>query len=370
MILSALAISPAVTQPIQTFGTLADGTQVERITLTNRNGLEAQILTRGAALHAMRVPDRDGVFADVVLDHPAVEGVQGRPQYFGATIGRVANRIARCRFTLDGRTYTLPDNDGGNSLHGGAEGFDQAVWQITDRDHQQVTMRHVSPHGDQGYPGTLAVTATYVLDDQDQLSLEYRATTDRTTLVNLTHHVYWNLAGEGSGTAMEHELMIAADRYTPIDHARIPTGELRPVAGTAFDFLQSRPISRHLHDTADEQLARGSGYDHNWVVGMDAVREPRVVARACERDSGRILTLSSTQPGLQFYSTNFFDGTTHGKSGRPYRRGDGFALEPQHFPDAPHHDGFPSIQLQPGEEYRSVIVYRFSRDDGGMQDAC
>lgn len=368
MTLTANAIDPAGTSLRERFGTLADGSAVERITLANRNGLRAQVLTRGAALHAMSVPDRAGIFADIVLDHPDLEGMLAKPQYFGATVGRVANRIAGCAFTLDGRRYALPDNDHGNSLHGGAVGFDQANWEITASDGQRVALRHVSPDGDQGYPGTLTATATYALDDDDRLTIEYRAVTDRPTLVNLTHHACWNLAGEGSGSAMDHELMIAADRYTPIDGSRIPTGEIRAVAGSAFDFLVAKPISRDLRDDREPQLVHGAGYDHNWVVGMQPSPEPRLVASVLDRKSGRMLSLSSTQPGVQFYSTNFFDGSTIGKSGRRYRRGDGFALEPQGFPDAPNHHGFPSLRLEPGEEYLSRIVYRFSVHEGSIAD--
>lgn len=357
-------VSSPVTQAPRLFGTLPDGSRVEAITLGNRNGLEACILTRGAALHAMRVPDRDGRFADVVLDHPDLEAMLARPQYFGATIGRVANRIARSRFTLEGREHVVTENEGGNSLHGGEVGFDRAIWTIAAYDRQQATLCHVSPDGDQGYPGTLTVTAIYTLDDDDRLSIEYRATTDHPTLVNLTHHAYWNLAGEGAGSAMQHEMMIAADHYTPIDDRRIPTGEIRSVAGTAFDFRQAKPIGKDLHPPVEPQIVQGTGYDHNWVVGMQASLEPRQVARVVEPVSGRVLTLRATQPGLQFYSTNFFDGSIIGKSGRPYHRGDGFALEPQGFPDAPHHEGFPSIRLAPGEAYRSRMVWRFSTDTG------
>lgn len=346
---------------LRRFGRLPDGALVDLVTLTSSSGLQAQVLTLGAALHSMRLPDRDGKYADVVLDHPDLQSMLARPRYFGATIGRCANRIAHSRFMLEGREHALPANDGMHSLHGGAVGFDKALWRIVEAGANRVALAHVSPDGDQGYPGTLAATAIYTLDE-DQLSIEYLATTDRPTLANLTHHAYWNLAGEGSGSAMGHELRIVADGYTPIDAQRIPTGEIRPVAGTAFDFRTSRPIARDMAGHTDPQLVHGDGYDHNWVVDPGNSGELRLVAQARDPGSGRALTLMSTQPGLQFYSGNFLDGSIIGKSGRPYRKGDAFALEPQHFPDAPNQPAFPSVRLLPGQTYRSLMVYRFSVD--------
>jgi aldose 1-epimerase len=358
----AASLDSTDTANLRLFGRLPGGEPVEIVTLTNGRGLQAQVLNLGAALHSMTVPDRDGKFADVVLDHPDLRAMLARPQYFGATIGRFANRIAHSRFTLEGRQHALPANDGAHSLHGGIAGFDKALWRIVAASANRVALTHVSPDGDQGYPGTLTATAIYTLDDQDQLSIEYLAASDKPTLVNLTHHAYWNLAGEGSGSAMEHELRIAAESYTPIDAQRIPTGEIRPVAGTAFDFRTPKPIARDIGDRKDPQLAHGAGYDHNWVTDPENSRGLRLVAQVCERNSGRVLTLSSTQPGLQFYSANFLDGSIVGKSGRTYGKGDAFALEPQHFPDTPNQPGFPSAWLAPGETYRSRMVYRFSVD--------
>ena len=362
MISASAPIASTITQRRGCFGTLPGGEPVEMVSLSNRRGLQAQVLNLGAALHAMSVPDRQGIFADVVLDHPNLQAMLAKPQYFGTTIGRFANRIAHSRFTLADRRYQLPANDGAHSLHGGFAGFDKALWKILEHSASHVALSHVSADGDQGYPGTLNATAVYTLDDEDQLTIEYRAVTDRATLVNLTNHAYWNLAGEGSGSAMEHELRIAADRYTPIDAQRIPTGEIRPVGGTAFDFRAAKPIARNLFDRQDPQLLHGEGYDHNWVIDLEDSGQLRLVAQAYERTSGRMLTMLSTQPGLQFYSGNFLDGSILGKSGRPYGKGDGFALEPQHFPDTPHQPAFPSAWLAPGHTYRSQTVYRFTVD--------
>jgi aldose 1-epimerase len=347
-------------------GTQRNVAAIERVTLANRNGLQAEVLNRGAALHAMRVPDRAGVFADVVLGPAAPGSMADDRHYFGSTVGRVANRIAGGKFELDGRLYAVSGNEAGNSLHGGAVGFDQASWEITSSDLRHASLRHVSPDGDQGYPGNLTATATYRLDDDDRLWIEYRAVADRPTLVNLTSHIYWNLAGEGSGSAMDQQLVIAADHYLPVDRFRIPTGETRSVTASAFDFSKAKPISLHLGDEAEPQLVHGGGYDHTWVVAREPSRQFRSVARVVEKTTGRTLTLGSTQLGLHFYSGNGLDGSTIGKSGRAYRRGDGFALEPQHFPDAPNHPAFPPIRLEPGQEYRSLIAYRFSVQDESM----
>jgi aldose 1-epimerase len=359
---AAASIDSTDTRNRRPFGRLPGGGLVEIVTLTSGGGLQAQVLNLGAALHSMTVPDRDGNFADVVLDHPDLRAMLARPQYFGATIGRFANRIANSSFSLEGRAYVLSANDGAHSLHGGVDGFDKALWRIVASSANQVTLTHVSPDGDQGYPGTLTATAIYTLDDDDQLSIEYLASTDRPTLVNLTHHAYWNLAGEGSGSAMEHELRIAADSYTPIDAQRIPTGEIRPVAGTAFDFRIPKSIAMDMIGHKDPQLAHGDGYDHNWATDPGNSRELGMVAQVRDPHSGRVLTLMSTQPGLQFYSGNFLDGSIIGKSGRPYCKGDAFALEPQHYPDTPNQPAFPPARLAPGEVYRSLMAYRFSTD--------
>lgn len=346
------------------FGTLPDGRKVELVTLTNAHGLNAQVTNLGAALQSLKTPDRQGRFADIVLGYPSIEGSLKNPQYFGVTVGRFANRIAKGRFTLDGKAYQVPVNDGPNSLHGGKQGFDKVLWSIvgTTKSPASVTLRYVSPDGDQGYPGTLTTTATYTLDDKNQLRIDYRASTDRPTIVNLSNHTYWNLAGEGSGSVMGQRLTIAADAYTPVDPTQIPTGEIRPVAGTDFDFRHAKAIGRDIRDGKEPQLLGGRGYDHNWVVSRTAVASPRMVARVEDPASGRVLTLLSAQPGLQFYSGNFLDGTVVGKSGHIYRQGDAFVLEPQSFPDTPNQPAFGSARLAPGSEYHNLIIYQLSTE--------
>ena len=349
----------------ESFGTMPDGRAVEAVVLTNAHGLSARVIAYGASLQSLRVPDRDGHFADIVLGYPSLKGYLEKPQYFGATVGRYANRIAKGRFVLDGHTYQVPVNDGPNSLHGGTRGFDKVLWTISAVSHDagkaSVTLTYVSPDGDMGYPGKLSVTAQYTLDDKNQLSIRYGATTDRPTIVNLSNHTYWNLAGEGSGSVMDQRLTIAADAFLPIDATSIPTGQLRKVDGTPFDFRHPKPIGRDIR-TDDPQLLNGRGYDHNWVISRTPAPAPRMVARVEDPHSGRVLTLSSDQPGLQFYSGNFLDGTTVGTGGHVYRQGDAFVLEPQLYPDTPNQPAFGSARLDPGHEYRNVIVYRFSTE--------
>ncbi|QPQ54349.1 galactose mutarotase [Allosphingosinicella flava] len=346
------------------FGKLPDGRVVEAVTLTNGNGVEVRIITFGAAIQSVIVPDRDGGKADVALGYPTLDGYLAGSEYFGATVGRVANRIAQGRFTLDGKPFLLPVNNGPNSLHGGTTGFDKALWTIisvTRGARQSVTLRHVSPDGDQGYPGTLTVTATYSLDENNVLAVDYGATTDRTTIVNLSNHAYWNLAGEGSADgAMGHLLTIPADHYLPTDATAIPTGEFRLVGGTAFDFRKPIAVGARVRDASDEQIRFGRGYDHNWVVDRHIAAAPRLLARVEEPKSGRVLEVLSTQPGLQFYSGNFLDGTIVGKGGKLYRQGDAIALEPQMFPDTPNRPEFGSVRLEPGQTYRNLILFRFS----------
>lgn len=346
------------------FGEMADGRPVEAITLTNANGVEGTILAYGATLQRLRAPDREGVFADVALGHATLAEYVGHPQFIGSTVGRVANRIAGGRFTFDGKAYQVPVNNGPNSLHGGDVGFDKVVWnvlEVGDDAEPSVTLRHVSPDGEMGYPGTLTVTATYRLDATNTLAVDYVATTDRSTLVNLSNHAYWNLAGEGSAAgAMGHKLAIAAEEYLPTDGTSIPTGEFRRVEETAFDFRQPTLVGERVRDGADEQIAIGRGYDHNWVVSRAPSAEPRLIARVEDPASGRVMEVLSNQPGVQFYSGNFLDGTTRGKSGQLYRMGDAVVLEPQMFPDTPNRPEFGSIRLEPGETYRNLIRFRFS----------
>jgi aldose 1-epimerase len=346
------------------FGTFGDGQTVEAITLTNKHGVTVRLIALGASVQSLTVPDRNGKPADVVLGYSHLADYLDKPQYFGSTVGRFANRIAKGRFVLDGKSYQLATNNGPNSLHGGLRGFDKVLWkvdQVSRGVSAGVTFSYVSPDGDEGYPGTLTVAATYQLNEDNEISIEYRATADKPTLVNITNHSYFNLAGEGSADGvMRHLLTIPAAQYTPVDSTLIPTGEFRPVAGTPFDFRHAKAIGRDIRGGLDEQILYGKGYDHNWVISREAVQAPRLVARVEEPESGRILEVLSNQPGIQFYSGNFLDGTVVGKSGRTYRQGDAFVLEPQLFPDTPNRPAFGSARLQPGLTYVNRIIYRFS----------
>ncbi|HMN46121.1 MAG TPA: aldose epimerase family protein [Povalibacter sp.] len=343
------------------FGKLPDGRRVEAITLQGDQGITAVVINYGAALQSLVMPDRNGRREDVTLGYASLDGYLAKPEYFGATVGRFANRLAGGKFTLDGKQYQTPQNNNGNALHGGDKGFDKVLWDVVATgtgNEASVTLRYVSPDGDQGYPGTLTAVAKYSLKG-NELQIEYRATTDRPTIVNITNHAYWNLAGDGSPQgAMGHVLTIPADGYTPVDAGLIPTGEITPVAGTAFDFRQPMAIGARVRND-DPQIVIGRGYDHNFVIARDVAREPRLLARVEEPTSGRGFELWSNQPGLQFYSGNFLDATVIGKSRRAYRQGDAIAVEPQIFPDTPNRPSFGSARLAPGETYRNVIVYRF-----------
>ena len=366
--LSALAATAhaATDAKRELFGTMPDGTHVDAVVLTNAHGATARVIALGASLQSLMVPDRHGKTANIVLGYPSLDGYIKKSQYFGATVGRYANRIAKGHFVLDGHPYDVPVNDGPNSLHGGTKGLDKALWTIGDIKHDadasSVTLSYTSPDGDMGYPGKLAVTATYTLDGSNRLSIDYRARTDRVTIVNLSNHAYWNLSGEGAGSVMEQRLTIPAQAYLPIDATSIPTGEIRNVVGTVFDFRQGKPIGRDIRTGSEVQLVNGRGYDHNWILSRTATAEPRVVARVADPVSGRVLTLKSAQPGLQFYSGNFLDGTTVGTSGHVYREGDAFVLEPQLYPDTPNQPSFGSARLEPGHEYRNLIIYEFSAE--------
>jgi aldose 1-epimerase len=366
-LLAASSLAMATDARQATFGTLPDGRKVEAVTLDDGHGFTARVISLGASLQSLTLPDRHGKFADVVLAYPDLHDYLAKPQYFGATVGRFANRLAKGRFTLDGKRYQVTLNDGPNSLHGGTQGFDKVVWKVVKvvkSPEPSVTLQYVSPDGDQGYPGTLTATATYTLKAGHELAIDYSATTDKPTIVNLSNHTYWNLGGEGSGSVYDDVLTIPADSITPVDDTLIPTGEFRPVAGTDYDFRQGKPIGRDIRDGKEAQLLRGRGYDMNWVISRTRASAPRLVAKVEDPHSGRVLTLYSAQPGLQFYSGNFLDGTSVGKSGRIYRQGDAFVLEPQMFPDTPNHPAFGSARLAPGQTYSNHIVYRFSVDKG------
>lgn len=346
------------------FGTMADGRDVPAVTLSNGRGVSATVIALGASLQALMMPDKDGKVEDVQIGYDTLEGYLTKPEFFGATVGRVANRIAKGRFELDGKTYTTPTNDGPNSLHGGTMGFDKVLWDVVDvksGPSASVTLRYVSPDGDMGYPGTVTTFAIYSLNEKNELTIEYRATTDKPTVVNISNHAYWNLAGVGSPRgAMGHIVTIPAARYTPTDTTAIPTGEHVSVEGTVFDFREPRAIGDRVRDARDPQIAYGRGYDHNWVIGDAVTPDLHIMATVVEPVSGRGYELWSNQPGLQFYSGNFFNGTITGKKGQIYRMGDAIVMEPQLFPDAPNQPGFPSVRLDPGQTYNNTMVYRLT----------
>lgn len=339
------------------FGALPGGTPVERITLRHDSGFEARVLTFGATLQALLAPGRAGP-ADVVLGHDALEGYLARRDFFGATIGRYANRIAGGRFTLDGMAFALPANDGPHTLHGGPEGFDRQLWEVAEaaaRPHPYLVLRHFSPEWEGGFPGALETRVTYALTGPAELSVRFSARTTRPTVVNLTNHSFFNLAG--GGTVLDHRLWIGAERYLPVDGTLIPLGEPAPVAGTPFDFRTPHTLGTRLR-APDPQLLRARGYDHNFCLdGQDGA--PRPAARLEDTASGRAMTLLTDQPGLQFYSGNFLDGTVAGKGGMPIRQSDALCLEPQGWPDAPNRPGYPAARLDPGAEYRHHTMYRF-----------
>jgi aldose 1-epimerase len=348
--------TPAVTRAA--FGRLPDGRPVESFTLTNAGGLELRAISYGAIIVSLRVPDRDGRLDDVVLGYDDLEGYLSKPSYFGALVGRYGNRIAGGRFTLEGRTYTLATNNGPNHLHGGVRGFDKQLWKAEPFERPGATgivFTRVSPDGEEGYPGNLDVRVTYTLTDGNDVSFEYLATTDKPTVVNLTQHSYFNLAGDGKRDVLGHELMIDADRFTPVDKTLIPTGVLAPVAGTPFDFRKPTAIGLRIGGD-HEQLRHGGGYDHNYVLNR---RGKAPAMRVFEPTTGRTLDITTTEPGVQFYSGNFLDGSIKGKGGHVYARRYGFCLETQHFPDSPNKPAFPSTVVRPGQEYRSKTVLKF-----------
>jgi len=344
----------------ESFGLMPDGARVERVRLHGADGFEVAIISYGAAVQALHVPDRDGRLADIVLGHDDLPPYLASRRYFGATVGRYANRIAGGAFTLDGQQYRLPINDGPNALHGGLHGFDRKNWTIEAVSDASVRLSCVSPDGEEGYPGTLTTRVTYTLTGAREFTIAFTATTDAATVVNLTHHGFFNLGGVETGSdVLDHVLTLRADRFLPVDATAIPLGAPAPVEGTPFDFRVPQAIGariRHAH----EQIRLGRGYDHNFCLSDGRLEAPRLAARVEHPASGRVMELLTDQPGLQFYSGNFLDGTAPGKFGRLYRQSDAFCLEPQAWPDTPNRPDYPSARLDPGQTYRHTSIYRFS----------
>ena len=352
---------PAATPPMPNmtrapFGKTADGQAVEAFTLKNANGVEVTAITFGGIITSLKVPDRNGAIGDVVLGFDTIDGyLKGHP-YFGAIIGRYGNRIAKGRFAIDKIDYTLATNNGPNHLHGGVRGFDKHLWQAEALSDNSLRFSRVSPDGEEGYPGNLQIQVIYSLTNYNELIVDYNATTDQPTHVNLTQHSYFNLAG-GGADILGHQLMIDADRYTPVNGELIPTGELAPVAGTPFDFRKPTAIGARIN-ASHPQINNGQGYDHNWVLNRHG-RTLQLAARVTEPSSGRTMEVATTEPGMQFYAGNFLDGTLTGKGGSKYGRRSGFCLETQHYPDTPNQPDFPSTLLRPGSTYSSRTVFKF-----------
>lgn len=328
-------------------------------TLRNENGIEVSVIPYGATIQKITVPDRHGNFDDIVLGFDSIEGYVEANAYVGSVVGRYGNRIANARFVLDGEEYTLAQNDRTNALHGGVAGFDKAVWSVdrTDAD-QSIALSHVSPDGDEGFPGEVRVSVVYTLTDEDELRIDYRGVTDKATPLNLTNHAYFNLAGHGAGDILGHIVEIEAGAFTPVNDLLIPTGEIRSLEGTPFDFRRAMRVGDRI-DANDEQIRVAAGYDHNWVLDREGPGEI-FAARVYEPGSGRIMEVLTEEPGLQFYTGNFLDGSFTGKDAAVYGHRAGFCMETQHFPDSPNQPNFPSTILRPGEVYRSTTTFRFS----------
>jgi aldose 1-epimerase len=344
------------------FGQTPEGQAVELYTLRNSKGMEATIMTYGGIVTSLKVPDKNGTFDDVVLGYDNLGGYLTNSPYFGALIGRYGNRIAGGKFSLDGVEYTLAKNNGPNHLHGGVKGFDKVVWTVDEAEvgehGPKLELTYLSKDGEEGYPGNLKVKATYTVTEDNALQIKFKATTDKDTVCNLTHHSYFNLAG--GGDVLGHIVQINADKFTPVDKGLIPTGELALVAGTPFDFRSPTAIGAHINETNNEQIKFAGGYDDNWVLNKKSAGELSLAARVSEPTSGRTLEVWTTSPGLQFYTGNFLDGMITGKSGRVYQLRDAFCMEPQCFPDSPNHPAFPTTELKPDETYKNTIIYKFS----------
>jgi aldose 1-epimerase len=339
-----------------------DGKAVDLYTLTNSKGVEMKVTTYGCIVTSLKVPDKAGKFTDIVLGYNDVESYVKNNPYFGAVIGRYGNRIGNAKFTLEGKEYKLVKNDGPNNLHGGVKSFDKQIWnakEVKGNTTVGIEFTYVSKDGEEGFPGTLTAKITYTLTDDNEFKVDYVATTDKTTVCNLTHHSYFNLAGEGTGDILGHEVMLLASKFTPVDSTLIATGELKPVAGTPFDFLKPTPIGARIN-VENEQLKFGKGYDHNWVLDRPSgSKDLLLAATVIEPKSGRCMDVLTTEPGMQMYSGNFLDGTLTGKKGNAYKHRYGFCLESQHFPDSPNKPGFPTTELKPGQTYKTSTVYKF-----------
>jgi aldose 1-epimerase len=340
------------------FGRDPGGATVEIYQITSKNGSSVSITNYGGIVVSLRTADRTGRLADVVLGHDNLDGYLKVHPYFGAIIGRYGNRIGKGQFRLEGKDYKLATNDGANHLHGGIKGFDKAVWKARSSGSNAIELTYLSKDGEEGYPGNLSVKVTYALNDSGELRIDYEASTDRATVINLTNHSYFNLAGQGEGDVLNHRVTLHADRFTPVDSGLIPTGELRPVRGTPFDFTRGAAIGARIRDN-DEQLRLGRGYDHNFVLNSSGGQLAKA-AEVFEPTTGRVMEVLTTEPGVQFYTGNFLDGTITGKAGKVYGQRSGFCLETQHFPDSPNKPAFPSVVLRPGQQYRSTTIYRFS----------
>lgn len=339
----------------------APSIQPDRVTpyrLANPSGMEVTLLNYGATIQSIKVPDREGKLGDVLLGFDSLDGYKGTHPYIGAIVGRYGNRIAKGRFTLNGVEYKLATNDKTNHLHGGLKGFDKVYWRAREIAPNGIEFTYVSADGEEGYPGTLTAKVTYTLTDGNELRIAYDVTSDKDTVANLTNHAYFNLAG--SGDILKHELLLKADRFTPVDAGLIPTGELRPVTGTPFDFNTATPIGARIA-AADDQLKLGGGYDHNFVLADTIRPEPVLAAQVYDPSSGRVLEVLTTEPGVQLYTGNFLDGSLKGKGGQAYARNAAFCLETQHFPDSPNQPAFPSVLLKGGSSYRSATIFKFSR---------
>ncbi|MCD6200562.1 MAG: galactose mutarotase [Bacteroidales bacterium] len=340
------------------FDTMLQGKKVSLYTLRNHNGMEVNITNYGGRIVSLMAPGQDGRWADVVLGFDNIRDYVTIKNNFGALIGRYANRIGGARFEINGKEYQLEKNDGNNQLHGGSHGYFSKVWDVTSSSDSVLQLHLLSPDGDANYPGNLNIYVTYTLTDGNELIIDYTATTDKTTVVNLTNHAYFNLKGAGEGTILDHILMIPADNFTPVDPSLIPTGEIRSVEGTPLDFRKPTPVGKRINDDYD-QLKLGHGYDHNWVLKTKADNSVILAARLTEPVSGRMLEVYTNEPGLQCYTGNFLDGTVRGKQGKTYVRRGAICLETQHFPDSPNKPEFPSVLLKPGDTYHSVCIYKF-----------